>query len=218
MSPRPRGSPCTRLAGSRTPHNFNLLDFYACTTFAVTNPGSCRHRNSVAPVQSGLLWEISLYPVLDRRGGPINPELRAFDKHCADRFRIEGRRADAALEAGSVGLASLDNSAVASADQWVTIASGVTVRTRALEHIGLAAWCAGILACIGLTVWLGIADVGNAVASVGWGMPFVVLTRVATISVAGAVGGFSFLGVNGSSFRRPCFSDSFEKRSIRSFR
>jgi len=60
------------------------------------------------------------------------------------------------------------------------------VRTGALEHIGLAAWCAGILACIGLTAWLGIADVGNAVASVGWGMPFVVLTRVATISVAGA--------------------------------
>ena len=53
----------------------------------------------------------------------------------------------------------------------------MTVRTGALEHIGLAAWCAGILACIGLTAWLGIADVGNAVASVGWGMPFVVHTR-----------------------------------------
>src|ERR1700719_4181076 len=56
----------------------------------------------------------------------------------------------------------------------------------ALKHIGVVAWCAGIAACIGLTAWLGIADVGNAVASVGWGMPFVVLTRVATISVAGA--------------------------------
>lgn len=63
---------------------------------------------------------------------------------------------------------------------------GATVRKGAWGHIGLGAWCAGILACIGLTVWLGIADVGNAVASVSWGMPFVVLTRVATISVAGA--------------------------------
>jgi putative membrane protein len=60
------------------------------------------------------------------------------------------------------------------------------VRKGALEHIGLVAWGAGILASIGLTVWLGIADVGNAVASVSWGMPFVMLARVATISVAGA--------------------------------
>ena len=60
------------------------------------------------------------------------------------------------------------------------------MRKGALEYIGLVVWCAGILACIGLTVWFGIADVGNAVASVGWGMPLVVLTRVATISVAGA--------------------------------
>jgi putative membrane protein len=60
------------------------------------------------------------------------------------------------------------------------------VRAGVLERIGLVAWCAGILASIGLTVWLGFADVGNAVASVGWGMPFVALTRVATISIAGA--------------------------------
>jgi putative membrane protein len=62
----------------------------------------------------------------------------------------------------------------------------VAVRKGALERIGLVAWCAGILASIGLTVWLGFADVGNAVASVGWGMAFVALTRVATISIAGA--------------------------------
>jgi putative membrane protein len=60
------------------------------------------------------------------------------------------------------------------------------MRTGALERIGLVAWCAGILASVGLTVWLGFADVGDAVASVGWGMAFVALTRVATISIAGA--------------------------------
>ena len=73
-----------------------------------------------------------------------------------------------------------------SANQGAIVVLGVTVRKGALEYIGLVVWCAGILACIGLTVWFGIADVGNAVASVGWGMPLVVLTRVATISVAGA--------------------------------
>ena len=57
---------------------------------------------------------------------------------------------------------------------------------EALKHIGVVAWCAGIAACIGLTAWSGIDAVGNAVASVGWGMPFVVLTRAATVSVAGA--------------------------------
>ena len=56
----------------------------------------------------------------------------------------------------------------------------------ALKHVGVAAWCAGIAACIGLTAWSGIDAVGNAVASVGWGMPFVVLTRAATVSIAGA--------------------------------
>ena len=70
------------------------------------------------------------------------------------------------------------------------------MRTGALERIGLVAWCAGILASIGLTVWLDFADVGNAVASVGWGMPFVALTRVATISVAG-VGWWLLLPASG---------------------
>jgi putative membrane protein len=55
-----------------------------------------------------------------------------------------------------------------------------------MKHIGVVIWCAGIAACIGLTAWSGIDDVRNAVASVGRGMPFVVLTRAATVSIAGA--------------------------------
>jgi putative membrane protein len=35
-------------------------------------------------------------------------------------------------------------------------------------------------------VWSGLDDVGNALASVGWGMVGVVLTRAATVSIAGA--------------------------------
>ena len=101
-----------------------------------------------------------------------------------------------ALEAKSVGLASFDNSAIALCRPVSHYCEGVAVRTGALERIGLVAWCAGILASIGLTVWLGFADVGNAVASVGWGMPFVALTRVATISVAG-VGWWLLLPASG---------------------
>jgi putative membrane protein len=66
----------------------------------------------------------------------------------------------------------------------------------ALNHVGLVAWCAGIAACIGLTAWFGIADVGNAVASVGWGMALVVLARAATVAVAGA-GWWLLFPVNG---------------------
>jgi putative membrane protein len=55
----------------------------------------------------------------------------------------------------------------------------------ALKHVVVVAWCTGIAACIGLTAWSGIDAVGNAVASVGWGMAFVVLTRAASVSVAG---------------------------------
>jgi putative membrane protein len=56
----------------------------------------------------------------------------------------------------------------------------------ALKHIGVVAWCAGIAACIGLSAWSGIDDVGNAIASVGWGTSLVVLTRATTVSIAGA--------------------------------
>jgi putative membrane protein len=55
----------------------------------------------------------------------------------------------------------------------------------ALKDIGVVVWCTGIAACIGLCAWSGIDAVGNAVATVGWGVPFVVLTRAAAVSVAG---------------------------------
>jgi putative membrane protein len=56
----------------------------------------------------------------------------------------------------------------------------------ALRHIGGIAWCAGIAVFIGLIMWSGLSEIGSTVLSVGWGMLFVVLTRVATVSVAGA--------------------------------
>jgi putative membrane protein len=56
----------------------------------------------------------------------------------------------------------------------------------ALKHVGVVVWCAGITACIALSIWFGLDDVGNALASVGWGMLGVVLTRAATVSIAGA--------------------------------
>src|SRR4029077_2496259 len=39
-----------------------------------------------------------------RSSPPISPGLRAFDKHCADRFRIEGRRAHAPDDGVAVAL------------------------------------------------------------------------------------------------------------------
>ena len=65
-------------------------------------------------------------------------------------------------------------------------ASRTDVRMGALKHVGVVVWCAGIAACIALSVWSGLDDVGNALASVGWGMLGVVLTRAATVSIAGA--------------------------------
>jgi putative membrane protein len=56
----------------------------------------------------------------------------------------------------------------------------------ALKHVGVVVWCVGIAACIGLAVWSGLDDIGQALASVGWGMALVVLTRIATVSIAGA--------------------------------
>lgn len=55
-----------------------------------------------------------------------------------------------------------------------------------LKHVGIVAWCVGIAACIGLALWSGVHAVGDAIASVGWGLALVVLTRVATVAVAGA--------------------------------
>jgi putative membrane protein len=56
----------------------------------------------------------------------------------------------------------------------------------ALKHVGVVVWCLGIAACIALSVWSGLDEVGNAVASVGWGMLGVALTRAGTVSIAGA--------------------------------
>ena len=56
----------------------------------------------------------------------------------------------------------------------------------ALRHVGVAAWCLGIAACIGLSAWFGIDDVASAIASAGWGLLPVVLTRACTVSIAGA--------------------------------
>ena len=56
----------------------------------------------------------------------------------------------------------------------------------ALKHIGGVAWCVGIAVFIGLILWSGYREVGSALISVGWGLLFVVLTRIATVSVAGA--------------------------------
>ena len=70
--------------------------------------------------------------------------------------------------------------------QPLNVASGTRGWMGALKHVGVAVWCAGIGACIALSVWSGLDDVGNALASVGWGMLSVVLTRAATVSVAGA--------------------------------
>jgi putative membrane protein len=62
----------------------------------------------------------------------------------------------------------------------------MSVRMEALKHTGVVAWCAGIAACVGLSTWSGIDNVGQAVASVGWGTSLVVLTRATTVSIAGA--------------------------------
>ena len=55
----------------------------------------------------------------------------------------------------------------------------------ALKHVGVVSWCTAIAACIGLFAWSGIDAIGNAVANAGWGMPFVALTRAATVALSG---------------------------------
>ena len=70
--------------------------------------------------------------------------------------------------------------------QPLSVASRTSVWMGALKHVGVVVWCAGIAACLALSVWSGLGDVGNALASVGWGMSGVVLARTATVSIAGA--------------------------------
>jgi putative membrane protein len=55
----------------------------------------------------------------------------------------------------------------------------------ALKHVGVVVWCVGIAACIGLSIWSGLDDIGSAVASVGWGVLGVAFARAATVSIAG---------------------------------
>ena len=55
-----------------------------------------------------------------------------------------------------------------------------------IKRTGVVAWFIGIAALIGLTVWSGADLVGQALASVGWGILLVVMVRAVTIAVAGA--------------------------------
>src|SRR5215475_13385708 len=55
-----------------------------------------------------------------------------------------------------------------------------------VKQAGAIVWLIGIAAVIGLVIWSGIDPVGQAVASVGWGIVAVVAVRVVTVSVAGA--------------------------------
>src|SRR6266446_6986614 len=55
-----------------------------------------------------------------------------------------------------------------------------------IKHIGALVWLLGLIAVVGLIARSGIDAVAVAVASVGFGAMFVVLTRVVTVSVAGA--------------------------------
>ena len=55
-----------------------------------------------------------------------------------------------------------------------------------VKQAGVAAWLIGIAAVIAITAWSGLDAVGHAVASVGWGILFVVVVRGVTVAVAGA--------------------------------
>ena len=55
-----------------------------------------------------------------------------------------------------------------------------------VKQAGVAAWLIGIAAVIAVTTWSGLDAVGHAVASVGWGILFVVVVRGVTVAVAGA--------------------------------
>src|SRR5947209_7036805 len=54
-----------------------------------------------------------------------------------------------------------------------------------VKQAGAVAWLIGIAVLIGLTVWSGPYAVGEALASVGWGLLLVVMVRAVTIAAAG---------------------------------
>ena len=58
-------------------------------------------------------------------------------------------------------------------------------RLGILRHAGLVAFLIGTAAAIGLVDWSGVDSVGQALASVGWGVLAVVMIRVVTVSLAG---------------------------------
>ncbi|MBV8511647.1 MAG: flippase-like domain-containing protein [Xanthobacteraceae bacterium] len=59
------------------------------------------------------------------------------------------------------------------------------MRMGAFKHVGIVSWCIAIAVCIGLSLWSGIDAIGDAIASAGWGLPFVVLTRAVTVAISG---------------------------------
>ncbi|MGA7485987.1 MAG: flippase-like domain-containing protein [Xanthobacteraceae bacterium] len=54
-----------------------------------------------------------------------------------------------------------------------------------VAQAGLIAWLTGIAAVSAVTIWSGVAPVAHAVASVGWGIAFVVVVRAVAVSLAG---------------------------------
>src|SRR5262249_22695775 len=54
-----------------------------------------------------------------------------------------------------------------------------------IKQAGIVAWLMGLVALIAITAWPGVDAVGHAVASVGWGILFVVMVRAVPVSVAG---------------------------------
>ena len=54
-----------------------------------------------------------------------------------------------------------------------------------VKQAGIVAWLMGLAALIAITAWSGLDAVGHAVASVGWGILFVVVVRAVTVSLAG---------------------------------
>jgi putative membrane protein len=55
-----------------------------------------------------------------------------------------------------------------------------------IKYLGALVGLLGMIVVVGLIVWSGVDEVAMAVASVGFGIVFLVLTRVVTVSVAGA--------------------------------